>query len=147
MDTLPTPSPLEALGATYRVPVAVLEDLAARRRAGARDEELHSLLRQPGRGGLGAEDARALVDRLSPATGGVEPQDAEAWAQIAGLRGRDSATADCVNVLVDAYEEGDQAEVTFRAMDLMRRVEGLTDSGTHLAVARELLQRLIATGR
>jgi hypothetical protein len=55
---------LDALGARYGVSAGVLADLAARRRAGAHDDELRALLRQADRGGLGAEEARALVDEL-----------------------------------------------------------------------------------
>ena len=41
-----------------------MEDLYARRRAGARDAELVNLLSQEDRGGLDREQARALVAEL-----------------------------------------------------------------------------------
>ena len=46
---------LDAIGARYSVPRRSMEDLVARRRAGARDEELIDLLRQPDWGGLSQE--------------------------------------------------------------------------------------------
>jgi hypothetical protein len=55
---------LTRLAETYAVSPGVLEDLVARRRAGALDAELLNLLAQPDRGGLSAADARALVDEL-----------------------------------------------------------------------------------
>jgi len=55
---------LSRLAETYAVPPGVLEDLVARRRAGALDGELRNLLAQPDRGGLNAADARALVEQL-----------------------------------------------------------------------------------
>jgi hypothetical protein len=58
------PVDLDALAARYGVDPGVLSDLAARRRAGAHADELRALLRQADRGGLGAEEARALVDEL-----------------------------------------------------------------------------------
>ena len=64
MDTTPTPTDLSRLAATYNVSSAVLEDLYARRRAGARDAELVHLLSQPDRGGLDPERAQALVAEL-----------------------------------------------------------------------------------
>jgi hypothetical protein len=64
VEGVPAPADLDALGARYGVARAVLEDLVARRRAGAHDDELRSLLRQRDRGGLGADDARALVAQL-----------------------------------------------------------------------------------
>ena len=42
----------------------VLEDLAARRRAGASDSELLSLLEQPDRGGLDRQQAAEVLDNL-----------------------------------------------------------------------------------
>jgi hypothetical protein len=42
----------------------VVDDLYARRRAGAHDAELINLLTQPDRGGLDREQARALVAEL-----------------------------------------------------------------------------------
>jgi len=64
MHDTPDPVDLSALAATYGVPEAVLEDLYARRRAGARDAELMHLLAQPDRGGLAPERARALLTEL-----------------------------------------------------------------------------------
>ena len=55
---------LSPLAAKYGVSPAVVEDLYARRRAGARDAELVNLLAQPDRGGLDGERARALVAEL-----------------------------------------------------------------------------------
>lgn len=49
---------------TYGVSAGVLEDLVARRRAGALDGELVNLLAQSDRGGLDTTAARALVDQL-----------------------------------------------------------------------------------
>ena len=57
---------LPALAATYGVSAPVVEDLCARRRAGARDGELINLLAQPDRGGLDSERARALIAALPP---------------------------------------------------------------------------------
>ena len=57
-------SELEAIGARYSVPSWSLEDLVARRRAGARDSELITLVRQPERGGLSQEQAAELVAEL-----------------------------------------------------------------------------------
>jgi hypothetical protein len=65
-DRLPSQIDLSHLEATYGVSSGVLEDLYARRRAGARDAELVNLLAQPDRGGLSAERARALVAELPP---------------------------------------------------------------------------------
>jgi hypothetical protein len=61
-----TPSPIDltSLANRYNVSSAVVEDLYARRRAGARDAELINLLQQPDRGGLDTERARALVADL-----------------------------------------------------------------------------------
>jgi hypothetical protein len=64
MDDLPSPLDLSPLEASYGVSSRVLEDLYARRRAGARDAELVNLLTQPDRGGLSVERARALVAEL-----------------------------------------------------------------------------------
>ncbi len=65
MDAYPSPRDLEALGARFGLGSArALEDLVARRRAGARDEELISLLRQPDWGGLSHEQAAELVAEL-----------------------------------------------------------------------------------
>jgi hypothetical protein len=64
MDKMPAPDDLSPLAAKYGVSAAVLEDLYARRRAGARDAELVNLLGQPDRGGLDSERARALVAEL-----------------------------------------------------------------------------------
>jgi len=55
---------LARLAQTYGVSAGVLEDLAARRRAGALDGELINLLAQSDRGGLDTTAARALVDQL-----------------------------------------------------------------------------------
>jgi hypothetical protein len=55
---------LDAIGARYSVPRRSMEDLVARRRAGARDEELIDLLRQPNWGGLSQEQAVRLVIEL-----------------------------------------------------------------------------------
>ncbi len=64
MEQMPAPRDLSALEATYGVSSAVLEDLYARRRAGAHDAELIHLLGQQDRGGLDPERARALVAQL-----------------------------------------------------------------------------------
>ena len=61
---MPAPIDLSPLEATYGVSSAVLADLYARRRAGARDAELVHLLGQQDRGGLDSERARALVAEL-----------------------------------------------------------------------------------
>jgi len=55
---------LSQLEAAYGVSASVLEDLCARRRAGARDGELINLVRQPDRGGLDPQRARELVAEL-----------------------------------------------------------------------------------
>ena len=60
----PTEIDLGPVAARYAVAVDVVEDLYARRRAGARDAELINLLRQPDRGGLAPERARALIAEL-----------------------------------------------------------------------------------
>lgn len=59
-----TPDDFGSLAAKYEIPRAVLEDLYARRRAGARDAELINLLGQQDRGGLDAERARDVVAEL-----------------------------------------------------------------------------------
>lgn len=64
MEHTPGPVDLSPLEAEYGVSAAVLEDLLARRRAGARDAELVHLLAQKDRGGLDAERARALIAEL-----------------------------------------------------------------------------------
>lgn len=61
---MPDPIDLSALATSYGVPEAVLEDLYARRRAGARDAELIHLLAQPDRGALDPQRAQALVSEL-----------------------------------------------------------------------------------
>jgi hypothetical protein len=66
MDTSPAPDDLDAVAAKYHISPGVVEDLYARRRAGARDAELINLLGQQDRGGLTAEQARALVAELPP---------------------------------------------------------------------------------
>jgi len=64
MTSSPAPLDLDALAARYAVPARAVHDLAARRRAGAHDEELLSLLRQPDWGGLSPERAAQLVADL-----------------------------------------------------------------------------------
>ena len=64
MTSFPSPMDLDAIGARYSVPRRSMEDLVARRRAGARDEELIDLLRQPDWGGLSQEQAVRLVIEL-----------------------------------------------------------------------------------
>jgi hypothetical protein len=64
MASYPSPKDLDAIGARYAVPRRALEDLVARRRAGARDDELISLLRQPDWGDLSQEQAEQLVADL-----------------------------------------------------------------------------------
>jgi hypothetical protein len=59
-----TPGDLEALGRQYGVSPDAMEDLAARRRAGAHDGELLNLLGQPHWGGLSRQDAAALIAQL-----------------------------------------------------------------------------------
>jgi hypothetical protein len=59
-----SPTELEAIRERYSVPSWSLEDLVARRRAGAHDTELITLLRQPERGGLSQEQAAQLVAEL-----------------------------------------------------------------------------------
>ena len=60
----PSPIDLSSLADKYNVSSSVVEDLYARRRAGARDAELINLLQQKDRGGLDQERARALVAEL-----------------------------------------------------------------------------------
>ena len=64
MTSFPSPMDLNAIGARYSVPSRAMEDLVARRRAGAHDQELLSLLRQPDWGGLTPEQATHLVSEL-----------------------------------------------------------------------------------
>lgn len=64
METPFTPADLDSIVSTYGVSAAVIEDLYARRRAGARDQELINLLAQPDRGGLAPDRARALISEL-----------------------------------------------------------------------------------
>ena len=61
-----TPSPIDpsSLANRFNVSPSVVEDLYARRRAGARDAELINLLQQEDRGGFDPERARAFVDEL-----------------------------------------------------------------------------------
>jgi len=64
MEHSPTPEDLTSLAGRYGIAPAVLEDLYARRRAGARDAELINLLAQDDRGGLESERARELLAQL-----------------------------------------------------------------------------------
>jgi hypothetical protein len=64
MSDSPVPSDLTSLGSRYGIAPGVVEDLYARRRAGARDAELVNLLTQQDRGGMDPEQARALVAEL-----------------------------------------------------------------------------------
>ena len=64
MNSFPSPAALQALSARYAVPLAALEDLAARRRAGAHDGELINLLVQPDWGGLSHDQAVQLIGEL-----------------------------------------------------------------------------------
>jgi hypothetical protein len=64
MEHSPTPIDLNSLAARYGLAPAVVEDLYARRRAGARDAELINLLAQHDRGGLESERAREVVAEL-----------------------------------------------------------------------------------
>jgi hypothetical protein len=64
MTSFPSPNDLDAIAARFAVPRRSLEDLAARRRAGAHDDELISLLRQPDWGGLSQSQAAELVAEL-----------------------------------------------------------------------------------
>ena len=64
MSDAPQPADLTPLAARYGIAPAVVEDLYARRRAGAHDAELVNLLSQQDRGRLDREQARALLDEL-----------------------------------------------------------------------------------
>lgn len=64
MNAFPSPQDLDALGDQYSVSRRSMEDIVARRRAGAHDAELISLLRQPDWGGLSQEQAVQLVAKL-----------------------------------------------------------------------------------
>jgi hypothetical protein len=64
MSDSPVPTDLTSLANRYGIAPDVVDDLYARRRAGALDSELMNLLRQPDRGGLDLEHARALVAEL-----------------------------------------------------------------------------------
>ena len=64
MTSFPSPMELDAIGARYSVSTRSMEDLIARRRAGAHDGELINLLRQPDWGGLSLEQATQLVTEL-----------------------------------------------------------------------------------
>jgi hypothetical protein len=64
MEHSPKSSDLTSLAARYGLAPAVLEDLYARRRAGARDAELINLLAQPDRGGLAPERAREVIAEI-----------------------------------------------------------------------------------
>jgi hypothetical protein len=64
MTSFPSPMDLDAIGTRYSVPPRAMEDLVARRRAGAPDGELITLLRQPDWGGLSQEQAAQLVAEL-----------------------------------------------------------------------------------
>jgi hypothetical protein len=66
MTSSPSPTDLPALSARYSVPLRSLEDLVARRRSGAHDDELVSLLTQPDWGGLSREQGAELVAQLPP---------------------------------------------------------------------------------
>ena len=64
MTSSPTPSNLDVIAARFAVPRGALEDLVGRRRAGAHDGELISLLRQPDWGGLSQAQAAEVVAEL-----------------------------------------------------------------------------------
>ena len=64
MHDSPPPIDLTELADRYAVSPGVLNDLYARRRAGAHDAELVDLLMQQDRGGLDRQQARALVAEL-----------------------------------------------------------------------------------
>jgi hypothetical protein len=55
---------LSSLANRFNVSSRIVEDLYARRRAGARDAELINLLQQEDRGGLDPQRARSLVAEL-----------------------------------------------------------------------------------
>ena len=60
----PSPTDLDSIAVRFSVPRRSLEDLVARRRAGALDDELVSLLRQPDWGGLSQAQAAEVVAEL-----------------------------------------------------------------------------------
>jgi hypothetical protein len=61
----PSPEDLDAFRGRYRsVALGTPEDLVARRRAGASDAEMVSLVRQPDWGGLSDGQAEQLVTEL-----------------------------------------------------------------------------------
>ncbi len=64
MATFPSPMELNAIGARYSVAPRSIEDLLARRLAGAHDDELISLLRQKDWGGLSQDQAAQLFAEL-----------------------------------------------------------------------------------
>ena len=64
VTSFPSPLDLDALGARYSVSPRAMSDLVLRRRAGAHDEELISLLCQPDWGGLERQEATQLVAEL-----------------------------------------------------------------------------------
>jgi hypothetical protein len=64
MSSFSSSPDLTALADRFSVPLRAIEDLAARRRAGAHDDELISLLGQPDWGGLAREQASSLVSEL-----------------------------------------------------------------------------------
>jgi hypothetical protein len=65
MTSFPSPPDPQAIADRYSVPPRALQDVLARRRAGAHDDELISLLCQPDWGGLSREQAARLVADLS----------------------------------------------------------------------------------
>lgn len=85
----PSPTNLSSLADKYSVSSSVVEDLYARRRAGARDAELINLLQQKDRGGLDPERARALAAELPQTLISITliepPADARRMATVAGL--------------------------------------------------------------
>jgi hypothetical protein len=64
MSDSEAPIDLAPLATRYGIAPHVVEDLYARRRAGAHDAELVNLLTQQDRGGLDREQARALIAEL-----------------------------------------------------------------------------------